>query len=353
MGWGLAAALVTTFGTAPLRAQSEADVRTQPTVVLVTPLDPSAAQTETLEAIRAQLSDLPVRLVVEPRGPTGDLRAQLDVATGLAATHHARGVFWLDVDTPGDALLYLLDAEGRRLLLRRIRRDAAAGDAALTEEVANVARAHVAALAEGREIGMVPVTLPTPTPPTPARKPAPPAPPSRRRSTLALDVAYVGSAWASAFPWQSGTVLGLEWAHDLGFLARLGLTVFPSTNFDDGATTIRLTRHPVELAAGWDVHVDRLRLGGELGATVDPITRTTMHVPPGVRPAPDAVDGTFALSPKVRIALRVWPWLSLFTRIGVDFFLVQNDFRLSDQPAFVSPHAVRARLELGIDVVLW
>ena len=39
--------------------------------------------------------------------------------------------------------------------------------------------------------------------------------------------------------------------------------------------------------------------------------------------------------------------------IGVDFFLVQNDFRLSDQPAFVSPHAARARLELGIDVVLW
>lgn len=172
---------------------------------------------------------------------------------------------------------------------------------------------------------------------------------------LGVDVAYVGSNWAAASPWESGVSVGIDLSHHSGVGGRATYTFFPSETFGGGATVaISLTRHPAELAATWDAHLGRyVYLGGEVGAVLDPITRATIQTAPGLAPSPDALDWTFAVSPKVRVAVRPWPSLRLFARAGADFFVVQNDFLVSGHPAFLSPNLVRARLDLGIDVIAW
>ena len=83
---------------------------------------PAAQKDAALSAIRSQMVDVPIRIVVEEMTiPRGDMRVGIDLAVELAVRNAAIGTFWVDLDREGDLLLYLTEPQGSRLLVRRIR----------------------------------------------------------------------------------------------------------------------------------------------------------------------------------------------------------------------------------------
>ena len=80
--------------------------------------DASASESETLDAIRNQVGDLPVEVVVVKHDRFADLRAEMDFATTLASERGARGVFWVDTDVTGDAFRTLGYAYGDPVTVR-------------------------------------------------------------------------------------------------------------------------------------------------------------------------------------------------------------------------------------------
>ncbi len=334
-------------------------------VVMLENDDAAPPESATLDAIRAQVGDLPVKVRLERHARFADLRAQMDYAAHLASSSGARGVFWVNADVSGDVLLFMLDPDGDRLLLRRIEGHGASE--AVTEEVANVAHAIVEALAEGQRVGMTAVPVPAPPPPPPSPRPhppparrTPPAPrpiphprPPPRRHVPAPGVpvwtqaGWAGSTWASGVPWTHGAALGVEARLTRGLLLRADYTFFLPATVAAQGTTLQLARHPADVAFGWEGTFGRLGVGAELGATLDPVGRATLAVAEGLTPAPDGIALTFALSPRARAALRLLPWVEIYLRGGVDVFLAQPAYAIGPT-TLVSPDVVRARIDSGL-----
>lgn len=345
--------------------------------VVSTSSSPEPEQAEALLAVRAQLGDVPARILIETRERAGDIRAQLDQAKDLATANHATGVFWIDA-APGDILLYLFEPSGKRLLVRRVSAPSESGSAVAAEDAANIVHATVLALAEGREIGMTPIPPPSPTstptrspPPSPSPIPIPiPTPPAapagapprapnprseRAASSLRLSLTYVGSRYAYAVPWQSGLATGVEWAPRAGWFARLGAAFFASAEIDTDRAAFRLSRSSWEIASGYDVAKAPVALGAELALLLENTTRTTLMVSPGLTAAAEEEQWLTGLSPRGRFVWYPRPWLGGVVRVGLDLMRQRVQYRLGSaagEPVLSIP-SVRPRLEIGLIVGLW
>jgi hypothetical protein len=175
-------------------------------VVLVVTAGTDAERAKSVtEAIRAQLGDLPVALVVEEPGQVpSELRDRLDLAAKICKEQDAVGAFFIELERPDDLLLYLVEPEAKRALVRRVKKPPGAEQAGV-EELSIIVRSTTSALLEGREIGMEegpelhpPPKPPPPKPPPPKPPPPPPkkvAPPQPTSNTTGrLGVEYVGQA---------------------------------------------------------------------------------------------------------------------------------------------------------------
>ncbi len=325
-------------------------------VVVVESEGATPTELETLDAIRAQAGDLPVTMVRERHARFADLRAQMDWATERAASQHARGVFWVDVDASGDTLLFLLEPEGNRLLLRRIKHEKGEAREAVTEEVANVAHGIIEALAEGRHVGMTDVALPAmkPAPIAEAPKPRPrPTPmPAPRPLRFALEAGWTGETWGTRAPWVNGTTIGGRATLAEHFVVRARYTFFFPATVEDPSATIRLTRHALDLDTGYEMRIGALSFGTEIGVVLDPVLRTTVRVAPGLTTDVSALAMTFAVGVRARIAWNFLPRLGVYVDGGADVFVAQTSYSVNDTPLF-EPDTLRLRVDTGLVITVF
>jgi hypothetical protein len=297
-----------------------------------------------------------VSLVVErSRLPGADLRAHMREAERLAQLHGATGVFWLDLQSEDEFLLYLFEPEGLRVLVRRIPTSAADRPAAI-ESVGVIVGSSSEALASGETIGMTPVdpaltrepepeSAPTPVPPPVEPRP-PPAPAPRLWKHLRISLAYAGTTYARNMPWQQGGALAVAAA----VAPRLHVGVEYSLLAPDRIREpipLELWRHPIAAHVGFQQTLVRwLALDGQLaaGLTIDDWRRLDAQRS-GLRAVGTVAPWTF---------LRVFlgGGFSLDVGVGAEFMLGswRYTWQCEEQRECVAvrPDVVRGRVRGGI-----
>jgi hypothetical protein len=355
------------------------------TLVVVVDADsaPNALNAAILAAIEAEVGDLKVHLQVASVRGAGDIRSRLDQALAARTAEGRRlGALWFDTSQLGDFLLFLANADGTRVLVRRIHVGTREEGAAV-EEIAVVVRSTVSALLEGGTLGTASIA-PAPPPavgssglargdgPAAAASTAPPdqlpgssvalVPPSLPRASIRtpvadrpriplaeLGVSYVGTVFSSPGSWQSGLSLSARYVAAFhGYLGASYDFISPENVVADGFA-LELSRHPLGVAAGYQRVVrSRFRLEGELAFVIDPVSRTTSTTTAGYQPTSSDTRALLALAPRARAAWNpLWQtWLTVGG--GVD--VVVNHFTYQAPPStpLVDPLVVRPRVELGL-----
>lgn len=346
-------------------AARPAEEPARPTIVVTVHSDVDAVLDDALRAIQAHTQGGPTDLVIERSPiPGSDLRAQMRRAKTLAEQHAAAGVFWLDLESDDEFLLYLFEPEGLRVLVRKIP-TSVEDQAAAIESLGVIVGSSSEAIAAGETIGMTPVDTEAvvvdpaktesaaPEPPpveTSATVNAPPPKPPRAWKILRVSLAYTGSSYARAMPWQQGGSLALSAA----VAPRLYLGLDYTMLAPDRVTTpvpLQLWRHPIAIHFGFHQMLVRwLALDAELaaGLTLDAWRRTDTDES-GVR-----AIGTVA--PWLYLRFAVWRGLSLDLGVGAEVPLNDFDYVWScagqmstcpEDDVVVSPDPVRGRVRGG------
>lgn len=334
-------------------------------VVVLLPASVDAARQEAvLGAIRAQLGDLALELVIErPAEVPADLRDRLDLASRAAETHGAMGVFVLEIERAGDLLVYLVEPEARRALVRRVQ--APGSEAAGFEELSLIVRSTSSALLEGREIGMEqgPELAPKPPPrPEPEAPPPPPPPrpagkpPQRSTSTGRLGAFYVGEGYAPEASWQSGLGLRLSGSPDRRLFVGIGYVLFPPVDIDTETVAARVTRHPAEAFASYELPLDQVRVGAELAVRAELATRRTLRAGSGLEPTPDDRRWLWGAAARALVRWVLSERVALGAALGADISFNDSEYVVDasgQQDPVLRPRAVRPHAELGVVVDLW
>ena len=357
---GAFALLVGVLATTPLRAAEPRRV-----VVVVSASDAARAES-VLGAIRAQLGDLPVALVVEAPGQIPkELRDRLDFAARACKEHDAVGAFFVEAEREDDLLLYLIEPQAKRALVRRVKRSVGAEQAGV-EEASIIVRSTVGALLEGREIGMeagpelaAPPKPPPPKPPPPVKpSPAPtrPKPEAPVAGTGRLAAHYAGEAYAPEATWQSGLGVELSGSPDSQLFFGLGYVAYAPVEVETESARVRVARHPVRLFVAYEIPAARFRFAGQLGFIGELDRRSTTKTSGGVLPTESADGLTFALSPRVTAHYQVWQRTHVWVGVGLDIFLKNSEY-VAELPgrteSLLSPYRTRAEASVGLSVDLW
>jgi hypothetical protein len=330
-------------------------------VLLIAQGTPAAQKDAALAAIRSQMVDVPIRIVVqETTIPRGDMRAVIDLAVELSVRNSAIGTFWVDLDHEGDLLLYLTEPQGSRLLVRRIRSPKGAEGAAL-EELGLITRYAVSALLEGGQIGMQPVPV------APTRPPAPPAAAETgadaprtiggeaTRKRLRLGAGYSGESWLAELGWQNGVRAFAS--YELGRDSYVGVSYAweaPLT-FETNRASARLVRHPAELLFGARLPLGPVALAGEIALGLDAQVRSTTSSAQGLSKTPDETVLTVAVSPRVGVTKQALGRAEFFGFIGIDY-VVNPTAYVIDSPArerVLGSTRVRPRVDMGVSIALF
>ncbi len=359
-GWRLGLATLLAVSAA---AAAEPDRR----VVLLLSSGDEARRDILVGAIRAQLGDLPVGVVVErAEGPTEKLRDRLDLAAGACRKHAAMGAFFLEAELADDLIVYLIEPEAKRALVRRIKKTQGAEQAGV-EEMSLVVRSTVGALLEGREIGMEqgpeiapkppPAAVPPPVVAPPVARPREaPAPGPRDPFRARLDAHYSGESYAPEVGWQSGLGVELSVSPDGVSFFGLGYVASAPVEAERDAARVRVGRYPLRAFAGYEIPIDRLRFVGQLGVIGELDRRSTTKTAGGVAPTESDDQLGWAVSPRVGVRYDVGQRTSLGLGVGADVFLNVSE-SVVDLPGgretLLTPYRVRPRAAAGLAVDLW
>jgi hypothetical protein len=222
--------------TSPLRAAEPTNDAAWGTVVFaVNPQSPDAQAM--IDAVRAHLTGLPVRLVVDAGGS-----AENDAETKDGSRRI--GTLTIDPGTPGEWVVSFTEPAIDTTLVRRIRVKPQGKRVAL-EEAAIVVRSMVEAILDGGHVGIA----------RGARGEIPIAPASsaaqRSRNGIAATAGYLGTTFAPNLNWQSGALLGLRW-HWGELYAGVIFEIFAPIQTSATAESpvpILLVRHPGAIVA--------------------------------------------------------------------------------------------------------
>lgn len=350
--------LAAALGALPARADGPRRV-----VVVLSAADAGRAESM-LGAIKAQLGDLPVGLVVETPGDVPSaLRERLDYAAKACKQHDAVGAFFVEAEQADDLLLYLIEPAAKRALVRRVKKTAGAEQAGV-EELSIIVRSTVGALLEGREIGMEagPELAPQPRPKPPAPKPPPPkpaprpTPPPKSEGVGRLAAHYAGEAYAPEATWESGLGVELSGSPDGQLFFGLGYVAMSPVEVETDSARVRVARYPVRAFVAFEIPFDRLRFGGQLGLVGELDRRSTTKTGSGVLPTESADTLSWAVSPRVTARYQVWERTQVWAGVGLDVFLSNSEY-VAELPGrretLLSPHRTRAAAALGLSVDLW
>ncbi|MBN1653424.1 MAG: hypothetical protein JXA30_06575 [Deltaproteobacteria bacterium] len=350
-----------------------------------------------LEALKAQLSDVDVRLVFNGGVfESSELRNLIERGKTIAQPQDAVGVFWLDVNHGESWLLYLVDPAGERVLVRR----AGPGLESLTatvEAIAVITRNSTKALLEGQTIGLQaaekkddkgddwmeihpglkPATGSSDTanevdtrdrdtrfkPRNQRDRAEKPQSYSTKSGQARFAAAYRGTTFAQQKPWQSGIAIWAGWITEFGLIAGIGYLWTPGTNIatdlygNEGVVEFRVERDPFELFAGYQYRLGVLAFEGELGVILDSIARRSQPVSSQrgldrlLTETPDQSGIAFALLSRARVEYFLERHVGLFIALGLEVF-IRNFAYVAElegsRITLLDPNPGRFDLEIGL-----
>jgi len=351
----------------------------RPPAVLIT-YDPTVPQSmAAVDAMKAHLTGMPVRTLVQPLRQTNlSLSERLDLPGELASEQQAIGAFSIEVNKRGDILVFFTEPDGRSALVRRVSSESNE-PGVLREEAAVIVRSLVQALLDGKRIGMTesdsdvtttpdssppPEPPSAPTPPLPAEPPSAPAPSTEADShpsagsnrsppspLFSASAGYVVTRFASGAGLESGVTIGARW-----FPVRQGYVggsyaFFPSLVSGNSSATVSVARHPLDLTVGYESRSTFAPIL-EAALLVDFIHRSTLETSSDLHRTTDSDH--VALGGGLRAGVSWGPvdWLRGAARLGADIAVSRPVYvsRLGDVQTVLEPAILRPRFDLGLAV---
>lgn len=370
---GLSWSVATLLLTGALGAQPS------PSTIILTFDASSETQKQAITAIRAHVSGLPAEVVVVPVEHQRTLDSRLSAAGALAASRHALGTFYVEIEPDGTLLIFFTEAAAEATLIRRLPPNQQGLRVAL-EQAAIVVRSLVEALLDGGHVGIAPearragaagdtaapagpdslpertsaaAALASAEKPRPAqsRSEASPEAASPRRR-IAITAGYTGTDFASGMPWQSGFSAGFEWLATPVIYAGARYTLFPTYTVATEEAVVAVGRRPIEALVGF--HAARpLSLNGEIGLLVDAARRTTVSTAESLSPTSPSTRWMLSVTARAGFSWSPWPRIRASLRGGADFVLTPYAYTIDSAVAAPSPRTVRPRTELELAADLW
>ena len=259
----------------PDRAPTEApaDAASRPIVaLLITPGESGGTEGDILDAVRAQLSDLPVDLRVEPVVLPSAMPAQIAVAADVAGRAGAGTVFWLDSSVPDRVFVYLAEQGGTRLLMRAVD---SADTAERVESVAVIVRGLVQSILAGGTIGVGVPGVPDDVEPEPTvtavpaeEAPIAPAP----LPWLGLQLAYSVDFFSAEATALHGLDAGVVFHVHPNWSLVAAYRVLGDAEVSGGGIELGVGRHPLEVGVRFRWPIDDWDFGASLFGAVDLLT---------------------------------------------------------------------------------
>jgi hypothetical protein len=310
--------------------------------IVVFAVDPELKDAQAMvDAVRAHLTGLPVRLVI-------------DVAKGGAPANGADvgqdgsrriGTLTIDPATPGEWVVSFTEPAIDTTLVRRIRVKPQAKRVAL-EEAAIVVRSMVEAILDGGHVGIVRPG---------SEEPANPSPPSnvvwRPRQGITATAGYLGTTFASGLGWQSGGSIGLRW-HSGEFYAGIGTQLFAPITTDTPPVSIILIRHPGTIVLGYE-GASRLAPTIEMEMMVDYVTRSNAETGGGYEATPAASRWFFGVGAMAGVTWFILPRIRILAQAGVDGIINPYSYVASPNQFIVRSASIRPKAGIGLAVDLW
>jgi hypothetical protein len=308
--------------------------------IVVFAVDPQLRDAQAMvDAVRAHLTGLPVRLVIDTGGAGSSAnRAESDGGRRI-------GTLTIDPATPGEWVVSFTEPAIDTTLVRRIRLKPQGMRVAL-EEAAIVVRSMVEAMLDGGHVGIArPARLPEEGP---VRRSSSPWP--IRRHGIAGTAGYLGTTFAPNLGWQSALLIGLRW--QFGELyAGTTYALFNPITTDTRPASLLLVRHPAAIVVGY-AGGSRVAPTIEIEMMADYVLRTTMTLNQGYVPTSDASRWNFGVGAQAGISWSVLPWVRLFGQAGIDWIINPYSY-VALSEIVVETSSVRPKIGVGLGVDLW
>jgi hypothetical protein len=302
-----------------------------------------------VEALREQLSELPVELTIAAPHPSHDPDQQARRAAELARTHAASGVIWFATEAPDKLRVYVYEAQSKRFGSRQL--VGANASPAAAEELAVVLRALVEALASGQAPAIERVEAPPePIAPAPHRKL------STRSAAWVLGAGWISTTLGPTSGFDHGVAVLGAWRTPLGLYAGLHYSFIHDAELRAPGARAVLARHPLELVLGYAWPALGAHVGLELGTQLDVVERTTLVTAPELVPLPAETRVRWALSPRMRLMSPRVARLRIYFLGGVDVTLSAFDYVIESaggQQTRLAQRSIRPRAEAGLVVEIF
>ena len=310
--------------------------------VVVFAVDTRSRDTQAMvDAVRAHLTGLPVRLVIETESGGTPAGNGSDASNGGS---RILGTLTIDPGTPGEWVVSFTEPAIDTTLVRRIRIKPQ-GKAVALEEAAIVVRSMVEAMLDGGHVGIA-----RPARPAGEDTSRPPAGPRGPRRGIAITGGYIGTSFAPGLGWQSGAQFGVRWqAREL--YAGLAYAIFGPIDAAAAGISLQLSRHPGSLVLGYEGDT-RLAPIIEVQLTVDYVQRRTL-LAEGYDKREDEGRWTLGVGGEVGLSWSVLPRFRLHAQGGADWMI--NSYAYVSQPyrTIVPASPVRPKVMVGLALDLW
>jgi hypothetical protein len=309
--------------------------------IVVFAVDPQLKDAQAMiDAVRAHLTGLPVRLVIDT-GSGGSAASGAETAKDGA---YRIGTLTIDPGTPGEWVVSFTEPAIDTTLVRRIRLKPQGKRVAL-EEAAIVVRSMVEAILDGGHVG---IARPGLRPDEGAAAPASSAP-WRPRRGLAASAGYLGTAFAPGLGWQSGGIIGLRWQSG-GFYAGIASEIFAPITTDTAPVSLILIRHPGAIVFGFEGGA-RLAPIVQIQVMADYVDRSNRRTEEGYEETPPDARWFFGVGGMAGISWSILPRFRLFAQGGADWIL--NPYSYVAPPyVIVRSASIRPKLGIGLTVDL-
>jgi len=366
---GLAGALALLLAGLPLQAQDGAAPpatrdgagQANPVVVLLVDRRGEPDPQPVIQAVRAQVSDLPVDLEIHwASPPAGDLPRQAWMAQQIARASMASLVLWL-APLEGDRLFLMVPETDHPLLERNLGEPAGEASAEVT---AIIARNAIRSWLAGVPIEADPLTVEPappeaeepPPPPTPSEAEEPPPPPPAAEDQpwggrLSLDVGYSYLGLHDDHPAVHGARFALNVWIARGLRGLVGYYALESVSGSTAGFTLDVGRHPITLGLRWSHPVGPLELGGGVDVLLDIVKEQLTRTPQGAAPTGNRREIDFSVHPSVRLDWPLVPWLRAYIAAGVEIAASRTEYHVeidSEKRTIIESWPVRPLIVVGM-----
>lgn len=314
-----------------------------PTLVMLAPRDQPKVTRTLREAVKAQLSDvnLKLRLQTVESLPTGrDCR--MASARALVGQRGVAAVFWFDPATNRVCLLFS-PGRGGRLVNRRV---TGSGEEGRYEAVAVLVRTAVRESLTTRRAASNPSKGPRGlVPARPLLRPG--------QARLELELAYALELIAPSAALAHGLRLAAQVSLHHHWSVFLGYRLEARVMVDGGGGAVELQRYPVDAGVRFRGWFGPLELGARLGLGFA-YTRLLQRLPSSSSNAVKATSEWLVfLGAHAYVGLRPIARLLVFAAVGARIYLLNARYQLDTDEVLLSPWTVQPSILVGLSVDLF